>query len=95
MDGWMDGWMDLMKSIISVISAHHTFNILFLHLFVDFFCLFPSAAGGERMWRGGRGGGGGVEIELNKNNKVIQLLDVNRVILIYIISSAIMHVLEK
>ena len=93
----MDGFDDdcFMKSI-SFISAHHTFNILFLHLFIDFFCLFPSAAGGERMWRGGRKGGeGGVEIELNKNNKVIQLLDVNRVILIYIISSAIMHVLEK
>ena len=59
MDVWMDGFDDdcFMKSIISFISVHHTFNILFLHLFVDFFCLFPSAAGGERMWRGGRKGG--------------------------------------
>jgi hypothetical protein len=53
---------------------------------------------GERECGGeeGKGGrGGGVEIELNTNIKVIQLLDVNRVILIYIISSAIMHVVEK
>ena len=57
MDGWMDGFDDdcFMKSIISFISAQHTFNILFLHLFVDFFCLFPSAG---RMWKEGDRGGG-------------------------------------
>ena len=67
----MDGFDDdcFMKSIISFISAHHTFNILFLHLFIDFFCLFPSAAGGEcggEEGKRGRGGGNRIKIRIIK-----------------------------